>query len=100
MTQTSNRLLDEFAKLMTDAAGVAQGMRSEVETVMRGQMEKLLRDLDIVQRDEFEAVRLMAEKARMENEALSARVAALEGAAAKTPAKKPAAKTEAKKAAK
>ncbi|MCB1476884.1 MAG: accessory factor UbiK family protein [Rhodobiaceae bacterium] len=100
MTQTSNRLLDEFAKLMTDAAGVAQGMRSEVETVMRGQMEKLLRDLDIVQRDEFEAVRLMAEKARMENEALSARVAALEAAAAKTPAKKPAAKTDAKKAAK
>ena len=100
MTQTSNRLLDEFAKLMTDAAGVAQGMRSEVETVMRGQMEKLLRDLDIVQRDEFEAVRLMAEKARMENEALSARVAALEAAAAKTPAKKPAAKTDVKKAAK
>ncbi|MGE0233141.1 MAG: accessory factor UbiK family protein [Flavobacteriaceae bacterium] len=91
MTQTSNRLLDEFARLMTDAAGVAQGMRSEVETVMRGQMERLLRDLDIVQRDEFEAVRLMAEKARMENEALSARIAALE-ASTKAPARKPAAK--------
>ena len=97
MTQTSNRLLDEFARLMTDAAGVAQGMRSEVEAVMRGQMEKLLRDLDIVQRDEFEAVRLMAEKARMENEALSARIAALEAAAGNTSARKPAARTGAKK---
>jgi BMFP domain-containing protein YqiC len=78
MTQSSNRILDEFAKLMTDAAGAAQGFRREIETVVRGQAERLLRDMDIVQREEFEAVKAMAEKARNENEALSARVAALE----------------------
>lgn len=78
MTQTSNRLLDEFARLMTDAAGAAQGVRREVETVMRTQGEKILKDMDVVRREEFEAVKAMAEKARAENEALSARLAALE----------------------
>ena len=78
MTQTSNRLLDEFAKLMTDAAGVAQGMRREVETAIRSQAERFLGDMDIVQREEFEAVRDMAARARDENEALRRRVAALE----------------------
>ena len=78
MTQTSNRVLDEFAKLMTDAAGVAQGVRREVETAMRSQAERFLGDMDIVQREEFEAVRDMAARAREENEALRRRIAAIE----------------------
>jgi BMFP domain-containing protein YqiC len=78
MTQSNNRFLDELAKLMTDAAGAAQGMRREVETLMRAQGERLLRDLDVVQREEFEAVKEMAAKAREENERLAARIAALE----------------------
>ena len=78
MTQSNNRFLDELAKLMTDAAGAAQGMRREVETLMRAQGERLLRDLDLVQREEFEAVKEMAAKAREENERLASRLAALE----------------------
>ena len=78
MTQTSNRLLDEFAKLMTDAAGVAQGMRREVETAVRSQAERFLGEMDIVQREEFEAVRDMAVRAREENEALRLRIQTLE----------------------
>ena len=78
MTQTSNRLLDEFAKLMTDAAGVAQGVRREVETAVRSQAERFLGDMDVVQREEFEVVRDMAARAREENEALRRRVDALE----------------------
>jgi BMFP domain-containing protein YqiC len=78
MTQTNNRFLDEMAKLMTDAAGAAQGMRRDFETLMRAQGERILRDMDVVQREEFEAVKAMAEKARAENERLEARLAALE----------------------
>jgi BMFP domain-containing protein YqiC len=78
MTQTNNRFLDELAKLMTDAAGAAQGMRRDFETLMRSQGERILRDMDVVQREEFEAVKEMAAKAREENERLAARVAALE----------------------
>lgn len=78
MTQSSNRILDEFAKLMTDAAGAAQGVKREVETIMKAQGERVLRTMDVVSREEFEAVRAMAEKARAENEALSARIVALE----------------------
>ena len=78
MTQTSNRLLDEFAKLMTDAAGAAQGVSREVQSMVRSQGEKVLRDFDVVQREEFEAVKAMAEKARTQNEALEARLAKLE----------------------
>lgn len=81
MTQTSNRLLDEFAKLMTDAAGAAQGVRREVEGIMRSRSEKLLREMDLVSREEFEAVKAMAQRARHENEALAERIAALEAAA-------------------
>ncbi|NDW07738.1 accessory factor UbiK family protein [Jiella pacifica] len=73
-----NRLLDEFARVMTDAAGTAQGMRREVETLFRTQGERLLNQMDLVQREEFEAVREMAMKARMENEALKKRLADLE----------------------
>ncbi len=78
MTQTSNRFFDELAKMMTDAAGAADGLRREFATVMRAQSEKLLHEMDVVQREEFEAVKAMAEKAREENERLEARIAALE----------------------
>ncbi len=78
MTQTSNRLLDEFAKLMTDAAGAAQGVQREVHGMVRSQGERVLRDFDVVQREEFEAVRAMAEKARIENGELNLRIARLE----------------------
>jgi BMFP domain-containing protein YqiC len=88
MTQTNNRFLDEIAKLMTDAAGAAQGMRRDFETLMRSQGERILRDMDVVQREEFEAIKEMAVKAREENERLAARMAALEAevAALKRPA--------------
>ena len=78
MTQTSNRFFDELARLITDAAGTAQGMRKEVETVLRSQGERLLNDMDIVQREEFEAVKRMAEKAREENDRLAERIRRLE----------------------
>ena len=73
MTQTSNRFFDEIGRLMNDAAGAAQGVKREVDTVVRNQAEKILRDLDIVKREEFEAVKDMARLAREENEALKAR---------------------------
>jgi BMFP domain-containing protein YqiC len=72
MSQTSNRIFDEMARLMNDAAGVAQGVRRE----------RILRELDVVPREEFEAVKAMAALARDENEALKARIEALEGKAA------------------
>lgn len=101
MTTGPNRILDEFAKLMTDAAGAAQGMRREVETAFRAQAERLFNSMDMVQREEFEAVREMALKARAQNEALSARVAALEAKLGHTAAggepEKPAMKPRAKK---
>jgi BMFP domain-containing protein YqiC len=78
MTQTSNRFFDEVARLMNDAAGVAQGIRREVDTMFKTQAEKWLRDLDLVKREEFEAVKEMARLAREENEVLRTRLAALE----------------------
>jgi BMFP domain-containing protein YqiC len=78
MSTGPNRILDEFAKLMTDAAGAAQGVRREVETAFRAQAERLLNSMDLVQREEFDAVRDMAAKAREENARLSARIEALE----------------------
>jgi BMFP domain-containing protein YqiC len=78
MVQTTNRFFDEVARLMNDAAGVAQGVRREFETLFRTQAERWLRDLDLVKREEFEAVKDMARIAREENEALKSRVAALE----------------------
>jgi BMFP domain-containing protein YqiC len=74
-----NRLLDEVARLVTDAAGAAQGVRREVETVVKTQVQRLLADMDVVTREEFEAVREMAIMAREENDKLGARLAALEG---------------------
>jgi BMFP domain-containing protein YqiC len=78
MAQTSNRIFDELGRLMNDAAGVAQGMRREVETVVHSQAEKFLRDMDVVRREEFEAVKEMARLAREENEHLKGRLEALE----------------------
>ncbi len=78
MTQTQNRVLDEIARMFTNAAGAAQGVRQEVETVIRSQAERLVADLDLVPREEFEVVRAMAALAREENEALKARIEALE----------------------
>jgi BMFP domain-containing protein YqiC len=91
MVQTTNRFFDEAARLMNDAAGVAQGVRREFETLFRAQAERILRDLAVVQREEFEAVKDMARLAREENEALKARIAALETklAAASPPASGP-----------
>lgn len=78
MSTGPNRILDEFAKLMTDFAGATQGVRREVETAFRAQAERLLNSMDIVQREEFEAVRDMAVKAREENAKLAARLGELE----------------------
>ena len=72
MTQTTGRFFDELGKLITDAAGAAQGVRKEIESVVRSQAENILRELDIVQREEFEAVKAMAQKAREENDAAEA----------------------------
>lgn len=78
MTQTSNRLMDEFARLMTDAAGAAQGVKKEIDTLVKTQGERILKDMDVVRREEFEVVKAMAEKARAENERLEARLVVLE----------------------
>ncbi len=83
MTQTSNRLFDEMARLMGDAASVAQGVKREAESVFRTQMERLVADLDLVKREEFDVVREMASQARSENEALKKRIADLEEALAR-----------------
>ena len=83
MTQPTGRIFDDIAKLMTDAAGAAQGVRTEFETAAKSQAERFLRGMDIPQREEFEAVKAMALKAREENEALSLRVAELEAALAR-----------------
>lgn len=98
MTQGPNRMFDEFAKLMTDAAGAAQGMKREAETAFRAQAERFMTDMDLVKREDFDAVQEMASRARTENEALKAameslekRIAALEKPSksrAATPAKK------------
>lgn len=76
--QSRSRILDDISALMTNAAGVAQGVKQEAEVVFRQRLERLLRDMDLVTREEFDAVRDMAAKAREENEALSARLAKLE----------------------
>ena len=101
MNTGQNRIFDELAKLMTDAAGAAQGVRREVETAFRAQAERMISSMDLVQREEFEAVREMAVKARAENEKLAARVAELEAklaSKASKPAKtRPSGRSTAKK---
>ena len=76
--QTRNKFLDDISQLMTNAMGVAQGARTEAETAVKGLMDRWLADRDFVTREEFDAVRAMAQKAREENDALAARLAALE----------------------
>lgn len=76
--QTQSAFFDELAKMMGEAAGAADGVRREAETVFRGQLQRLVADMDFVPREEFEVVRDMARAAREENEALSERLAALE----------------------
>jgi hypothetical protein len=76
--QTSNKILDDLSKLMTNAMGVAQGARTEAENAMKSLMDRWLADRDFVTREEFDAVRAMAQKAREENEALKARLDALD----------------------
>lgn len=78
MTTGSNPILDNLSRMMTDAAGVATGMRREAETMFKSQIERLIRDMDIVTREEFNAVRAMAVLAREENERLHARLVELE----------------------
>ncbi len=77
-TQGPNRMMDEFARMMTDAAGAAQGVRREMETMFRTQGERFVNQMELVKREEFEIVREMATRARVENEALKKRVADLE----------------------
>ncbi|MFN3972292.1 MAG: accessory factor UbiK family protein [Gemmobacter sp.] len=87
--QSRNKILDDLSQLMTNAMGVAQGARTEAETAMRGFVDRWMADRDFVTREEFDAVRVMAQKARDENAALAARIAALESAAAPAPAATP-----------
>lgn len=79
MPQTTSRFFDEIAKLMTGATGAAQGVRGEIDNLIRSQAERVLRDLDLVQRDEFEAMKAMMQKAREENARLEKRIGELEG---------------------
>lgn len=81
--QTRNKIMDDISQLMTNAMGVAQGARTEAETAMSSMIDRWLADRDFVTREEFDAVRAMAQKAREENEALKARLDALEAAAGK-----------------
>ena len=76
--QTRNKMFDDLSQLMTNAMGVAQGAREEAETAMKSMIDRWLADRDFVTREEFDAVRAMAQKAREENEALAARLSALE----------------------
>lgn len=78
MTQTSNRFYDRFAQLMNDAANVAQGVRREATTMFKSQAERMANDMDLVKREDFDAVKEMAQNAREENARLEARIAALE----------------------
>ncbi|MFC3695001.1 accessory factor UbiK family protein [Chenggangzhangella methanolivorans] len=78
MTEARGRVFDELGRLMTDAAGAAAGVRREVETAVRSQAARVLSELEVVRRDEFEAVKAMAVKAREENERLAEKIAALE----------------------
>ncbi len=76
--QSRNKIVEDLSQLMTNAMGVAQGAKDEAETAMKSMMDRWLADRDFVTRDEFDAVRAMAQKAREENEALKARLDALE----------------------
>ena len=76
--QTRNKFFDDMSQLMTNAAGMAQGVRAEAETAMRSRLERWMTENDLVTREEFDAVRDMAVRAREENERLARRLAELE----------------------
>jgi BMFP domain-containing protein YqiC len=78
MAQTSNRVLDDIARLVTDAAGAAQGVRREIETVVKTQFERMLRDMDVATREEVEVLRDMLASMRAENERLASRLQVIE----------------------
>jgi BMFP domain-containing protein YqiC len=78
MPQTNTRFFDDLSRLMTDAAGLADGAKREAQTFARTQMERMMAGMDVVKREEFEAVKEMAARARDENEKLALRIAALE----------------------
>lgn len=80
--QTRNKMMEDISQLMTNAMGVAQGAKDEAETAMKSMMDRWLADREFVTREEFDAVRAMAQKAREENEVLKARIEALEAAKA------------------
>ena len=85
MVTTNSKFFDELAKLMGNAASAAQGVRKEVDTLVQSQVERVLNNLNVVKREEFEAVKAMAQKAREENDSLSKRLAVLESRLAPTP---------------
>src|SRR5687768_5169023 len=78
MTTTSSRFFDELAKIATNAAGAAQGVRREIDTLVKAQVERVLNDVGVVKREDFEVVREVAQKAREENDRLNERIAVLE----------------------
>ncbi len=86
--QSQSHVLDDLAQLLSNAAGAAQGVRQEIETLVRHQAERLIADFDLVTREEFEAVRAMSIQLEKENRELRKRVKSLEKTATKTPAKK------------
>jgi BMFP domain-containing protein YqiC len=84
MNTTSTKFFDELAKLMSNASGAAQGVRKEIDSLVQSQVERILNNLNVVKREEFDVVREMAEKARAENESLSKRLVELESKNLKT----------------
>jgi BMFP domain-containing protein YqiC len=90
MMSANNKIFDDISQLMSNAMGVAQGAKGEAETAMKSWVDRWLADRDFVTREEFDAVRAMAQKAREENATLLARIEAMDAKAAKKPAKKPA----------
>ena len=80
--QVDNRFLDDLARIANGAVGALSGVQEEVEALIRQRAQRLLADMDLVTRDEFEAVKAVAAKARLEQEALEGRVATLEAALA------------------
>jgi len=85
MTTTSSRFFDELAKLATNAAGAAQGVRREIDTLVKAQVERVLNDVGVVKREDFDVVREMAQKAREENDRLHERITVLEARLGVTP---------------
>ena len=95
MTQSNSRLFDDLGRLMTDAAGVADGVRREVETIARTQMERMVATMDLAREEDVDVLREMVAVQRTANEALETRVAALEAQVAKLTGENPSEKSDA-----